>query len=78
MDDKLLKFGIGLGVGLFASLVYNTVELLGIHKRQLKLHANLEKLNDDIDHLKFMMDLEKASNEKVLKSDEDLKEFLEG
>lgn len=78
MDNKLVKFGIGLGVGILISLVYSGVEFYGIRKKQLKISDGLEKLNIDIDHLRFMMNLQKESNGKILKSEEDLKEFLEG
>ena len=71
MDNKLLKFGIGLGVGIFISLVYTGVEFYGIRKKQLKISEGLEKLNMDIDHLRFMMNLQKELNDKFLKSEED-------
>ena len=51
MDDKLLKFAIGLQLGLFVALVRNSIEYHKIHKRQMKLHENLEKIKIDIDNL---------------------------
>ena len=78
MNDKLLPFGIGLGVGLIISLIYNGVELYKIHEKQLDLRHEIKKLKIDIDHLERMIDLEKILNDKLLETDEDLKNFLEG
>lgn len=81
MDDKVLKFCIGLFGSLLISLTYYSIMITKMYKELKKDVEKLEKVKRDLDveihGLKYELELNDIINEKFLEDDEDLRHFLE-